>query len=86
MNKLIICFSVISSILYFSKAQAQIDESKIGAWYMYFYNGTFKESPWGIQGDVQFRNWDAGSDLEQLLIRSGFTYKPKGICSKLNRL
>jgi len=56
---------------------SQIDEDKIGAWYMYFFNTTFKESSLGIQGDIQYRNWDAGGDLEQLLLRGGLTYKPK---------
>lgn len=56
---------------------AQIDESKLGGWYMYFFNTTFKESEWGIQGDIQYRNWNVAGDLEQLLIRSGITYKPK---------
>ena len=45
---------------------------------MYFWNTTVKESPWGFQGDVQFRNWDLGGDLEQLLLRGGITFKPKG--------
>ena len=44
---------------------------------MYFFNTTFKESVLGIQGDIQYRNWDMGGDLEQLLIRGGLTYKPK---------
>lgn len=48
----------------------------MGAWYMYFFNTTFKESPWGIQGDIQYRNWNTGGDLEQLLLRGGLTYKP----------
>jgi len=56
---------------------AQIDEDKLGAWYMYFFSTTFKESSWGAQGDIQYRNWDLGGDLEQLLIRGGITYKPK---------
>lgn len=55
---------------------AQFDEDKLGAWYMYFFNTTFKESQWGVQGDVQYRNWDLGGDLEQLLLRGGLTYKP----------
>ena len=55
----------------------QIDQSKTGAWYMYFWNTTFKDGPWGIQGDFQFRNWNAGGDLEQLLLRGGLTFKPK---------
>ena len=56
---------------------SQIDQDKIGAWYMYFYNTTFKESCWGIQGDIQYRNWNTFGDLEQLLIRSGITFQPK---------
>ena len=58
-----------------SQAQERIEE--VGAWYMYFFNAKIKESQWGVQGDVQFRNWDYGSDLEQLLLRGGVTYTPK---------
>lgn len=54
----------------------QVDESQTGAWYMYFWNTTFGESNFGLQGDVQYRNWDALGDLEQLLLRGGFTYQP----------
>ena len=56
---------------------AQVNEDKLGAWYMYFFNTTFSESSWGIQGDIQYRNWDIIGDLEQLLLRGGITYKPK---------
>ncbi len=62
---------------------AQIDEDQMGAWYMYFYDVKFKEGPWGVQGDLQFRNWNLGGDLEQLLIRSGVTYRPKNANVKL---
>ncbi|RMG17176.1 MAG: DUF2490 domain-containing protein [Bacteroidetes bacterium] len=58
--------------------QAQIDESQAGAWYMYFWNTTIGEGPWGFQGDVQYRNWNLLGDLEQLLLRGGLTYQPKG--------
>ena len=37
-------------------AEAQINEDKTGAWYMYFFNTTFNKSSWGIQGDLQYRN------------------------------
>jgi hypothetical protein len=50
---------------------------------MYFFNTTFKESPWGVQGDYQFRNWNIAGDLEQLLLRGGVTYKPKKADIKL---
>lgn len=45
---------------------------------MYFWNTGFSESNWGLQGDVQYRNWDLGGDLEQLLLRGGLTYTPSG--------
>ena len=57
--------------------EAQINEDKLGAWYMYFFNTTFNESQWGVQGDIQFRNWNLGGDLEQLLLRGGLTFKPE---------
>lgn len=53
------------------------EENDLGAWYMYFFNGKFKESRFGIQGDVQYRNFNLGGDLEQLLIRTGVTYMPE---------
>lgn len=52
-------------------------EDDLGAWYMYFYTAKFKESRFGIQGDFQYRNFNLGGDLEQLLLRSGVTYNPK---------
>jgi hypothetical protein len=55
---------------------SQFDEEQTGAWYMYFFNHSFNEGPWGIQGDLQYRNWDLGGDLEQLLTRGGLTYSP----------
>jgi hypothetical protein len=55
-------------------ALPQIDEDDVGAWYMYFFSTKLKESRWGIQGDVQYRAWDLGTDMEQLLFRGGVTY------------
>lgn len=72
---------VIASCSLFSKAQ--IGEDKVGAWYMYFWNTEFKESQWGLQGDVQYRNWNLIGDLEQLLLRGGLTYTPKTANIKL---
>ena len=60
-----------------SLAQNAIDEGGLGAWYMYFFNKKFKDSPIGLQGDYQFRYWNGGSDLEQILLRTGVTYKPQ---------
>jgi hypothetical protein len=70
---------ILISVFFFlpKTVEAQIDEDKLGAWYMYFFNTTFKESQWGIQGDIQYRNWNLGGDLEQLLLRGGLTFKPQ---------
>lgn len=56
---------------------AQVDEDQTGAWYMYMWSHENAESGFGLQGDVQHRNWDMGGDLEQLLIRGGLTWRPE---------
>lgn len=58
-------------------AQSGPDEDQLGAWYMYFFNKKFGDGPFGFQGDLQYRAWDAVGDLEQLLLRGGFTYRPE---------
>ncbi|MEZ4886344.1 MAG: DUF2490 domain-containing protein [Chitinophagales bacterium] len=77
MNKLLTLLLVsVACYLFSPKVNAQIDEDQLGAWYMYFWNTGFKNSPWGLQGDIQHRNWNLGGDLEQLLLRGGITYQP----------
>lgn len=61
---------------------SQVNEDKTGGWYMYFWNTTFSESNWGLQGDVQYRNWNLMGDLEQLLVRGGLTYSPNNAAVK----
>lgn len=73
-----IFFILIAISIFFPKSgMAQINEDKLGAWYMYFFNAPLKESQWGVQGDVQYRNWNLGGDLEQLLVRGGITFTPR---------
>ncbi len=57
--------------------RAEVEEGDVGAWYMYFFSAPFGDSQWGIQGDAQYRNWNFVGDLEQLLLRGGFTWRPK---------
>ncbi len=68
---------VIALFLLPSFGYSQIDESKLGAWYMYFFSANFKDGPWGVQGDVQYRTWNGGNDMEQLMLRGGLTLSPK---------
>lgn len=73
-------FFILAAVAFFfqtNSSLAQVDEDQLGAWYMHFWNNQFENSPWGLQGDVQHRNWDSAGDLEQLLIRGGVTYTPK---------
>lgn len=83
MKKNLFLLVVSVSLLVTKYGNAQPDENKLGAWYMYFFDTTFKESQWGLQGDIQYRNWNVAGDLEQLLLRAGITYKPKQADIKL---
>jgi len=56
--------------------KAQVNDEKSGGWYMYFWDTEFGTSKFGLQGDVQYRNWNIIGDLEQLLLRAGVTYSP----------
>lgn len=65
------------------KSSAQINEDQLGAWYMLFFDAKLKDKQFGVQGDIQYRNWNIAGDLEQLLIRGGLTYRPKKANMKL---
>jgi hypothetical protein len=52
-------------------------EDELGAWYMTFFGKQWADSHWGFQGDIQYRSWDHGDDLEQLLLRGGITFSPQ---------
>lgn len=71
-------FLILTALLFITikPAISQVNEGETGAWYMYFFDYRYKDSKWGMQGDVQYRNWNYGGDLEQLLLRGGFTYRP----------
>lgn len=77
MNKKLLLALIAFTIFLPKISTAQVNEDKLGAWYMYFFNTSFKDSQWGVQGDIQYRNWNIGGDLEQLLIRGGLTYTPR---------
>lgn len=70
-------FSLLFLTLFFSFfVKAQTDKNQLGAWYMLFLDGKFSEtSNFGFESDIQHRNFDAGRDLEQLMLRGGFSYK-----------
>ncbi|MEM6770378.1 MAG: DUF2490 domain-containing protein [Bacteroidota bacterium] len=75
--RLILLLAVVPFLIASLSAQTGPDEDQLGSWYMYFYNTTFGDGPFGLQGDLQYRAWDQFGDLEQLLLRSGLTYRPE---------
>lgn len=78
MKSPLLCLTALCALLLPpSTSWAQVDEDQLGAWYMYFYSVRFEDSRLGFQGDGQWRNWDLGGDLEQLLLRSGLTFTPE---------
>lgn len=77
MKKTALLFTLALIFISSNSISQNTNPNDLGSWYMYFYNTKFKKSQFGIQGDFQYRNFNFGSDLEQLLLRSGVTYNPK---------
>ena len=78
MKKLIYTLPLLLLLNLPTNINAQSDPDEMGAWYMYILSTQFKkDSLWGFQGDIQYRNFNLIGDLQQLLIRGGFTYMPK---------
>lgn len=72
--KKFILFVILLSTSFSINAQ---ENPELGAWYMYFGNFRFRESPWAIHGEIQYRNHNIIGDLEQLLLRTGLQYNLK---------
>lgn len=78
MKKLIYTLPFVLLLNLPTNINAQTDPDEMGAWYMYILSTQFKkDSLWGFQGDIQHRNFNLIGDLQQLLIRGGFTYMPR---------
>ncbi|WP_455168495.1 DUF2490 domain-containing protein [Aegicerativicinus sediminis] len=67
LNKGILVLIVICSFLGYGQ------ESNFGNWLIYIGNKKLNNK-WNIHNEVQYRNYDAIGDLEQLLIRTGLGY------------
>ncbi len=67
--KFIGVFAILVVLPFFSNAQ----ESDFGNWMIYIGNKKLN-SKWNIHNEIQYRNYNAIGDLEQLLIRVGLGY------------
>ncbi|KFF02112.1 DUF2490 domain-containing protein [Chryseobacterium luteum] len=64
---------LVFTILSLGSIAASAQENDLGAWYMYFGNNKIsKKLNW--HNEIQYRNFNAAGDLEQLLIRTGIGY------------
>ncbi len=59
-------------LIFFSNSAISQD-SNLGNWLIYFGNKQLDEK-WNIHHEVQYRNYNAIGDLEQLLLRTGLGY------------
>ena len=77
-------FSMLIGYLFISPTvfSQNVDQSQLGAWYMYMWSAEDTVKELGFQGDIQHRNWETTGDLEQLLIRGGLTWRPQGSAVK----
>jgi hypothetical protein len=74
------CLVATLSCLFFLFVQdtyCQVDDSQLGAWYMYMWNKKIPDSQWGVEGEVQYTDYEIAGDQEWLLLRAAVTYKPK---------
>lgn len=60
-------------ILFLLPAFAFAQESNLGNWFMYLGNKKLN-SNWNIHNELQYRNYNAIGDMEQLLLRTGIGY------------
>lgn len=64
---------LVCTVLSLVSITALAQKNDLGAWYMYFGNNKIsKKLNW--HNEIQYRNFDAVGDLEQLLIRTGIGY------------
>lgn len=63
-------YLLIISFLFITISQSQSD---FGAWYMSFNTVNIGEN-WQFQNDIQYRSFNGGADMEQLMLRGGMGY------------
>ena len=64
---------LILGIFTLSAMVLQAQKSDLGAWYMYFGNNKISKKL-NLHNEIQYRNFNAIGDLEQLMIRAGIGY------------
>lgn len=72
-KKLLVISKVVLAIMLILPLTAQAQDSNFGNWLIYI--GSKKlDQKWNLHHEVQYRNYNAVGDLEQLLLRTGLGY------------
>lgn len=64
---------IIVLLVFFTPINTNAQDSDLGNWLIYIGNKKLNNG-WNIHNEVQYRNYDAIGDLEQLLLRTGIGY------------
>jgi hypothetical protein len=64
---------LLSSVLFLGNVRLDAQKTDAGAWYVYFGNQALSKK-WNWWNEVQYRNYNMGGDLQQLLLRTGVGY------------
>lgn len=64
---------IIVLLVFFTPINTNAQDSDLGNWLIYIGNKKLNNG-WSIHNEVQYRNYDAIGDLEQLLLRTGIGY------------
>ncbi len=66
--------TVVLLALLFLNLKGFSNNPKLGSWYMYFGNTKFTDTKWNFNYDIQNRNYEFFSDLNQMLLRGSVQY------------
>jgi hypothetical protein len=66
-------FLLVLIAIFFAPKISNAQDSSLGNWLIYIGNKKIDEK-WNIHNEVQYRNYNAAGDLEQLLLRTGLGY------------
>ena len=66
-------FLLVLIAIFFAPKISNAQDSSLGNWLIYIGNKKLNDT-WNIHNEVQYRNYNAGGDLEQLLLRTGLGY------------
>ena len=83
--------SVTAFLLFLMPTLIHANLQNMGAWYMYYWKVSPKESHFGLRGDIQVHSHLEPSEVDKLMFRGGLSYRPgnsrghlfNGVCASI---